>query len=262
LGQAYFFCSNRPLHLYVVCSGAKPGWTIGITDDVEVLLMIGNDTNSCQQALGIPGLNRCLLSYVLDGKSKVAMLSEPTAHGAPITVVRCVVLLLLIDRRGTCTGTETYIGTGTYTDTGTGSNSGATATTSRRVKRNRREEMHDARKAREDAQETARDRWQERRHRRRGDAGIDANATSLWKERLVARREQRRQRKTDRRRETRWTQAPETFLVVFAAYDNSKLRLPGTKQDLQRIRTQLDVFASEEARRLGVRCISTIPIDR
>lgn len=73
-------------------------WKIGITDDPNVLFMIGTDVGgSCQHAGGTPSLNKCLMGYVLDGKTKAVVISRPGEHGVPVTIARCIVRLLLAD---------------------------------------------------------------------------------------------------------------------------------------------------------------------
>ena len=73
------------------------GTCVCVTDDANTLLLIGSDVaNSCQHYNGNPGYNRCLMSYVLDGKNKAVVVSDNEGR----TIGRCVLRLLLLRSAG------------------------------------------------------------------------------------------------------------------------------------------------------------------
>ena len=90
-------------------------WKIGITDDSNVLFMIGTDVaGSCQHATGSPTLNKCLMSYVLDGKTKAAVINRPGTRpgdqGKPVTIGRCIIRLVLHDAEPALVVSRLYTG--------------------------------------------------------------------------------------------------------------------------------------------------------
>jgi hypothetical protein len=99
----------------VVAIDDIPEWTIGITDDSNVLFMIGTDVaGSCQHATGSPTLNKCLMSYVLDGKTKAVVICRPGTRpgelGKPVTIGRCIVRLVLHDAKPALAVSRFYAG--------------------------------------------------------------------------------------------------------------------------------------------------------
>jgi hypothetical protein len=54
-------------------------WTIEDTDFWEDMLLMGTEVdNSCQDILGDADYNKCLLSYILDGKSRIMIARDPS----------------------------------------------------------------------------------------------------------------------------------------------------------------------------------------
>ncbi len=51
-------------------------WTIEDTDSWEDMLLMGTEVNSCQDIYGSPLYNKCLLSYILDGKNRIMVAKD------------------------------------------------------------------------------------------------------------------------------------------------------------------------------------------
>ena len=105
----------KSLKRSIVAIDDYDAWTVGITDDANMLFMIGTDVaGSCQHATGSPALNKCLMSYVLDGKTKATVISRPGTRpgeqGKPVTIGRCIVRLVLHNAAPALVVSRLYVG--------------------------------------------------------------------------------------------------------------------------------------------------------
>lgn len=65
------------------------GWTVEDTDAWEDLLLSGTEVlGSCQNIYGDPNYNKCLLSYLLDGKNRIVVLKDTEGHIRARAVLR------------------------------------------------------------------------------------------------------------------------------------------------------------------------------